>query len=36
MILYYGAPPRVRGGAIEYGQAVVRGDEPRAPRVSVC
>jgi hypothetical protein len=36
MILYYGAPPRARGGAREYGRAVVRGDEHRAPRVSVC
>jgi len=36
MILNCGAPPRARGGAREYERAVVRGDEPRAPRVSVC
>jgi hypothetical protein len=36
MILYYGALPRAHGRAREYGRAVVRGDEHRAPRVSVC
>lgn len=35
MILYYGAPPRARGGAREYERAVVQRGEPRAPRV-VC